>query len=402
MRSLLIFLILGLFTAFPAYASHRTIEITWDIPNDTGVAPTGFRLYLAGANEPVCSTDEEDATSLTCGLEIADNSATFTLTSYAPDNQESAHSAPFTITFDQKLIPAFSSAPSTGAAPLPVSFNASTSTGNIISYAWNFGDGSTASGQQAQHTYDLAGNYTVTLFVTDDHQTLTTTTEIIVTASGNGGTNHPPTATLAVNPGNGSSPLLVSFDGSGSSDPDGDDLTYSWNFGDGSAGTGIRTTHTYQMTGMMTAILTVTDSNNAEGTASIPIMVTAPAPTPSSPTAIINVNVSQAVLIQSPLTVSGSRSTPSDQHAEITTYTWDFGDGSTGSGPVVRHTYTTVGDYTVILTVIDSLGKTANSSKVVHVVTEKESNNILFLQPVYHLLIGKSYTPTQQLDNKAE
>lgn len=405
MRSLLIFLIFSLFTALPAYALHRNIEITWDIPEDNGVTPAGFHLYLAGENDPVCSTAEENINTLSCGLDIEGNSATFTLTSYSADNLESAHSSPFTITFDQDLNPAFISAPSSGPAPLPVSFDASTSTGNILRYTWDFGDGTTAIGQQTLHTYDSAADYTVTLSVTDDHQNqMTTTTEIVVTEeeSGGGETNRPPTAALAVNPGNGSSPLRVSFDGSGSSDPDGDALTYAWNFGDGSSGSGIRTTHTYQMTGMLTAILTVTDSENATATTSVPILVTAPPVTPSSAKAVIYANLSHGILVQAPVTLSASRSTPSESNAKITRYTWDFGDGSTGSGSVVTHTYTTAGDYSVILTVIDSLGKTASSTAVIHIVTEKDAENLLFLQPVYHLLIGKPYLPAQQLDNRGE
>jgi PKD repeat protein len=53
----------------------------------------------------------------------------------------------------------------------------------------------------------------------------------------------------------------VTFDGSGSSDPDADTLTYRWVFGDGTPnGTGVKTTHTYTAAGdMFTATLTVTD-----------------------------------------------------------------------------------------------------------------------------------------------
>jgi PKD repeat protein len=65
----------------------------------------------------------------------------------------------------------FASVPTTGVAPLPVSFDAATSTdgdGHIVTYAWTFGDGATGVGVAPQHTFGVAGTYTVQLTVTDD------------------------------------------------------------------------------------------------------------------------------------------------------------------------------------------------------------------------------------------
>ena len=54
------------------------------------------------------------------------------------------------------------------------------------------------------------------------------------------------------------------FDGGGSSDPDRDALTYSWNFGDGGSGTGVTTTHVYDRTGMFNVTLTVSDGKDSD------------------------------------------------------------------------------------------------------------------------------------------
>ena len=78
--------------------------------------------------------------------------------------------------------------------------------------------------------------------------------------------NHPPVAN-AGGPYSGTEDIAISFDGSGSSDTDGDALTYLWNFGDSSTGTGINPTHTYAAAGDYTVKLTVTDDNGASHTA---------------------------------------------------------------------------------------------------------------------------------------
>lgn len=65
-------------------------------------------------------------------------------------------------------------------------------------------------------------------------------------------------AVISATPTTGEAPLAVSFDGTGSS---GENLTYSWNFGDGATGTGSTVSHTYQNTGAYTATLTVSDGS---------------------------------------------------------------------------------------------------------------------------------------------
>ena len=64
-----------------------------------------------------------------------------------------------------------------------------------------------------------------------------------------------------------------------------------------------------------------------------------------------------------PLTVIFDALSSYDSDGTILVYSWDYGDGSTGSGDEVSHTYTTEGVYTVILEVTDNGGKTASMQK---------------------------------------
>jgi hypothetical protein len=71
----------------------------------------------------------------------------------------------------------------------------------------------------------------------------------------------PPTACISAYPTYGTAPLSVSFDGTCSSDPDGQVVSYQWDFGDGSIDTGASVQHWYSSPGYYTATLTVTDNS---------------------------------------------------------------------------------------------------------------------------------------------
>ncbi|MFZ4432890.1 MAG: PKD domain-containing protein [Microthrixaceae bacterium] len=164
-----------------------------------------------------------------------------------------------------------------GPSPLVVNFNGAGSSdpdGSIVSYAWNFGNGQTASGPLASATF-AQGSYTVRLTVTDNRGTSRFTTVNIVA----GATNVQPIARVTALPTAGPAPLLVSFSGIGSSDPDGSIISYSWNFGDGTSATGQVVQKTYTIFGTYTATLTVTDNRGATRTASETIVVDPPVPT---------------------------------------------------------------------------------------------------------------------------
>ncbi len=100
---------------------------------------------------------------------------------------------------------------------------------------------------------------------------------LYATYSTAGGGNNPPTAVATATPTSGNAPLAVSFDGSGSSDPDaGDTISYSWDLnGDGSFGdsTVAKPSFTYTNPGTFNAVLRVTDNHGASTTSS-PVSIT--------------------------------------------------------------------------------------------------------------------------------
>jgi PKD repeat protein len=129
--------------------------------------------------------------------------------------------------------------------------------GQIVDFAWDMGDGTAASGADVTHSYTQTGTYTVTLVARDDSG-LSSRVAQLVSVQQRDPANLPPVAaiSMATNPGG----ATVHLDGSRSSDPDGQIVSYGWDFGDGVVGRGITTTHVYSQAGRYVATLTVTDA----------------------------------------------------------------------------------------------------------------------------------------------
>jgi glucose/arabinose dehydrogenase/PKD repeat protein len=112
--------------------------------------------------------------------------------------------------------------------------------------------------------------------------------------------NQPPTAAITANPSNGPLPLTVSFDGTGSSDPEGKPLTYSWDLnGDGTFGdaTGPTVSYTYTTAGVYHPSLRVTDDQGASDTASVTVTAgnTAPSAVIDSPASSLTWKVGDTI-----------------------------------------------------------------------------------------------------------
>lgn len=139
--------------------------------------------------------------------------------------------------------------------------------GTVVAWDWAFGDGATASGPTASHTYTTAGTHTVSLTVTDDSgltSTIDRTVEIALVA---------PTAAFSA----AASQLALEVDGSASADADGTVTTWDWDFGDGGTATGATASHTYAEAGTYVVHLTVTDDTGLTHVATADVTVS-PAP----------------------------------------------------------------------------------------------------------------------------
>ena len=87
-----------------------------------------------------------------------------------------------------------------------------------------------------------------------------------------------PIALIKVSPLSGFVPLMLTFDGSDSYDPDGHIVEYKWNFGDGQAASGTTISHTYEQEGSYIVSLTVTDDDGRSGTQSVTVTAIRPPP----------------------------------------------------------------------------------------------------------------------------
>ncbi len=142
--------------------------------------------------------------------------------------------------------------------------------GTIVSWDWDFGDGSTSTEQDPIHVYPSAGNYLITLVVTDDDGA-TGSFSVEVEIFGGDDDNTPPEADFSFF----TDELTVEFEDN-SGDRDGEIVEWAWSFGDGGTSTEQDPTYTYSEGGTFTVTLTVTDDFGASTSISRDVTVEGP------------------------------------------------------------------------------------------------------------------------------
>jgi PKD repeat protein len=224
--------------------------------------------------------------------------------------------------------------------------------------AW--GDGTSSSGSTSivggpitrSHTYTADRQYTVRATVTDKDGRMGSDDKLVTIRL----SNYPP---IAVPGGPYNADQTVTFNGSASSDPDNNlPLTYSWNFGDGTTGSGVSPTKTYAASRSYTATLVVTDAKNLSSTP-VSTAVTIANVAPGA-----NAGPDGTVEIGSAFTLNGTFTDPGGATDGPWGWTIAWGDGASTTGSeatlgasITRsHTYGQPGQYTVRLTVTDKDG----------------------------------------------
>jgi PKD repeat protein len=301
-------------------SNTSSISVSWSTAGTKTVQASNSGCGIASTTKPVTITGGNDNGTLT---------ANFTFTPTAPSPNQA------------------------------VSFDAGTSTGSPSQYSWTFGDGGNATGRTVSHTFTTAGTYSVKLTVTkpgsgtgcfggtclDDETkaivvgTPVTPLDATYTASA------PCTAVggfdvCTTDTGTSVTLTAASTDTAAS---------YTWDFGDGSSGTGRVVSHSWNAAGSYPVRLTV-----AKGAQSAfknrTFQVNGPPPPDASYTASVQCT-----------TVGGFDVCPAQTGVAVTltatttdgsSYSWDFGDGGTGSGRTVSHTWNTASSYAVKLTVV--------------------------------------------------
>ncbi len=257
---------------------------------------------------------------------------------------------------------------STGEA---VSFNAADSRDpedGFLLYTWNFGDGTTANGEQVEHSYAAPGEFQVTLSAEDasgvENSVGIDVARVLV--------NAPPVA-VAGDSQTARVGTVVTFDASASSDPDGEINGYAWDFGDGATGSGSIARHTYRAVGDYTVSLVVTDSSGRQNnTARAQTSVEIIDDTNVSP----NADAGDDFLVLAGRIARFDASSSRDADGNIIEYQWDFGDGAQASGVQAVYTYLEPGNYPVRLRVRDDSGKENGSDEDVVTVHVHNATNV--------------------------
>jgi PKD repeat protein len=219
---------------------------------------------------------------------------------------------------------------------------ATVAAGSLVNYTWAFGDGDMGSGAVIAHTYPDVGIYTAVVTASNPINSVSTTTVVTITdapITGLSAANNSPTNI-------GSSTNLMASVTSGTN------INYTWDFGDGTTGSGANTSHTYPDIGMYTAVVTASNSV-------------------STLTATTDVNIIDIAITgltadnDGPTTLGDvTNLIASVANGTNVNYTWAFGDGTMGSGANPSHIYPDVGVYTAVVTASTSTNSVTASTVV--------------------------------------
>ena len=250
--------------------------------------------------------------------------------------------------------------PYLGAEGSAISLSANGSTdpdGDALTYAWEFGDGTTGTGANPSHVYADNGAYIARVTVSDPSgaEDVASTSVTVVNVA-------PSLGAIA----DGLVARNVAYTAAGTIvDPGSDSWTVTADYGDGSgvqavavSGRGFTLSHSYATLGTYTVTVTVRDDDGDSDTKTAQVVVQNGAPSASAGSGYAG---SEGSVIS--FNAAGS----SDPDGDALTYSWSFGDGTTGTGANPTHVYADNGSYTATVTVTDAFGATDQATATVTV-----------------------------------
>ncbi len=249
--------------------------------------------------------------------------------------------------------------------------------GSVVAWYWQFGDGNSSKAQNPVHTYATSGDYSVKLNVSDNDGTDSGFTIKTITVSKNE-TNVTPNAAptahidlIAPNPAyyNANQDDSINFTGHGT-DSDGTIVAYEWY--DGS--TLISTSSTFTRSasnftyGSHTISFKVQDNDGAwSSSVTATLTISNGTIANQAPVAVAHASPTSG---SAPLIVNFSALDSYDPDGYITSYTWNFGDGTSSSTAALSHKYLQDGHYNAVLTVKDDDGETSSDSILITVLSQ--------------------------------
>ena len=204
---------------------------------------------------------------------------------------------------------------------------------NLVKWEWDYGDGSTASGQTVTHTFTPGVTVQVRLIVTADSAGVTCQDTVIKTIA----VHALPTVYVASDPNPSCVTVAANFFGSSGQKI----KSWQWDFGDGSSDTVQNPVHLYPDTGSYQVILHVVDTNGCANQNAQPYVQTVnPAPT---------LDFSWDI---DPAAVTDNLQFTATAQGNVTAWHWDFGDGDTANIQNPTHQYSDTGQYQVTLSIV--------------------------------------------------
>lgn len=251
----------------------------------------------------------------------------------------------------------FSASPTEGAAPLAVQFTAAPGEGStpIDAFAWDFGDGTQSAMENPAHVYEAPGLYRVSLTVSNRNGSTTRTRNEYIRVRAE------PAASFSGAPRAGTPPLSVRFLDESDTGPH-ESAEWLWDFGDGETSTDRNPVHEYVQPGEYEVSLTVTTDGGTNTVVRPGYIVVSAVPmvdfdaSPTGGSAPLNVQFTD-------------RSMPGT--SAITSWFWEFGDGTTSSAQNPLHIYSAPGSYTVSLTARNDAGEATRTRADLITVTQR-------------------------------